>query len=189
MLLYALVKTVDPKTIVEFGFYKGHSATNFLKAMSSDARLFSYDISDSAMQLARKINDRRFRFIFKSQDEFNPSDINNRPIDLVFFDASHDFKLNVATFEEVRKYLSERAFLVVHDTGTWHGDLKGLQTPEGYFLDASIGIGYVHQPGERNLVNYIREHDKDFDQIHMHSTSKFRHGLTVLQRNVYALPV
>ena len=189
LLLYALVKTVDPKTIVEFGFLAGHSSTNFLRAMSSDARLYSYDIADASMRIARKIRDERFRFIFKSQADFDCSDVDNRLVDLVFFDGSHDFDLNVVTFEKVRKCLSERALVIVHDTGAWYGDLQGRQTPEGYFAGGSIDAGYIHRPDERKFVNYIRVNMEGFDQIHLHSTSKFRHGLTVLQRNVDALSV
>ena len=189
LLLYALVKTVDPKTIVELGFLTGHSSRNFLKAMSPDARLYSYDISDASMRLAATIKDERFRFLFKSQADFEWSDIDNRLIDLVFFDASHDFHLNVATFEKVMKCLSERALIIVHDTGAWYGDLKGFHTPQGYFLSKSTDGGYIHQPDERKFVNYIRANCGGFDQVHLHSTSKFRHGMTMLQRNVDALPV
>ena len=189
LLLYALVKTVDPKTIVEFGFLAGHSAKNFLRAMSSDARLFSYDISEASMKSARKIRDKRFKFIFKSQTEFAPSDVDNRMIDLAFFDAAHDFQLNVETFEKLIGSLSARALIVVHDTGAWYGDFKGLETPQGHFLNESASSGYIHQPGERAFVNYIRENMKDFDQIHLHCTSKFRHGMTVLQRNAKLLPL
>lgn len=189
LLLYALVKTVDPKTIVEFGFLAGHSSTNFLKAMSSHARLYSYDIADFSMQSARRIRDERFRFVFKSQADFDCSDVDNRLVDLVFFDGSHDFHLNVLTFEKVRMCLSERAFIIVHDTGAWYGDMKGFQTPEGYFIDGSTSRGYIHRPDERKFVNYIRENMADFDQIHLHSVYKFRHGLTVLQRNVDKLYV
>lgn len=187
LLLYALVKTVDPKTIVEFGFFKGHSAINFLKAISSDARLYSYDISDASIQQASRIRDKRFQFIFKSQAEFEPSDIDNRLVDLAFFDASHNFNLNLATFEKLRLVLNEGALIVVHDTGAWHGNLKGFKTPEGYFIGGSTSAGYIHRPDERMFVNYIRETFSDFDQIHLHSISKIRHGLTVLQRNANAL--
>jgi hypothetical protein len=189
LLLYALVKTIDPKTIIEFGFYEGHSAINFLKAMSLDARLYSYDISDDSKRLAAKIHDRRLKFVFKSQADFEPSDVDYRLVDLAFFDASHDFLLNVMTLERLKDSLNERGLIIVHDTGAWYGDLKGLQTPEGHFVDDSISGGYIHQPGERRFVNYIRESMKDFDQIHLHSTSKFRHGLTILQRNLAPLSV
>jgi len=189
LLLYALVKTVDPKTILEFGFYQGHSAINFLEAMSSDAKLYSYDISEPSLRIAKKIPDKRLKFVFKSQADFESSDIDDRLIDLVFFDASHDFHLNVATFERIRGHLSDRALIIVHDTGAHYGDMKGLKTPKGYFLGGSVSSGYIHQPDERQFVNYIKTNMKYFDQIHIHSTSKFRHGLTILQNNASPLPL
>jgi len=189
LFLYALVKMVDPKTIVEFGFYKGASATNFLKAMSSDARLYSYDISNASMRFAGKIRDSRFRFILKSLTAFVPSDTDNRPIDLAFFDASHDFDLNVAAFEKVKGCLNERGLVVVHDTGAHYVDSNRCQTPTGYFLGGQPDAGYIHQPNERKFVNYIRKSDQNFEQIHLHCTTKFRHGLTVLQRNTSPLPL
>jgi hypothetical protein len=79
--------------------------------------------------------------------------------------------------------------IIVHDTGAWYGKLKGSKTPEGYFVGGKASAGYIHRPDERRFVNYIRENMEGFDQIHLHSTSKFRHGLTVLQRNVDALPL
>jgi hypothetical protein len=157
--------------------------------MSPDSRLYSYDISDSARQIAGRIRDERFRFLFKSQADFEPSDVDNRLIDFVFFDASHNFDLNVATYGRVSENLSERALLVVHDTGMWHGDLKGLRTPKGHFADDRGSAGYIHQPDERKFVNFVRQNAPDVDQIHLHCTSRFRHGLTVLQRNVGILSV
>ena len=189
LFLYALVKMVDPKTIVEFGFYEGDSSTNFLKAMSSDGRLYSYDISNASMTFARKIRDPRFRFILKSLTEFAPSDIDNRPIDLVFFDASHEFDLNVTTFEKVKGSLNERGLVVVHDTGAHYVDSNRCQTPMGYFLRGRLDAGYIHQPNERKFVNYIRESDQNYEQVHLHCTTKFRHGLTILQKNVGPLPL
>ena len=50
LFIYSLVKTVDPKIIVEFEFYQGHSAFEFFKKPSlSMLRLYSYDISDDSM--------------------------------------------------------------------------------------------------------------------------------------------
>jgi len=183
LLLYAMVKTVDPKTIVELGFYEGHSSINFLKAMSSDARLFSYDITEASRKLAMKIEDKRFKFVFKSQSEFEPSDVDNRLIDLVLFDAAHDFQLNVTTFQKLIGSLMATALIVVHDTGAWYGNLKGLMTPQGHFSNELASSAYIHQPGERAFVNWAKETMKDFNQIHLHSTSKFRHGMTVFQKN------
>lgn len=189
LFLYSLAKVVNPKTIVEFGFLLGHSAVNFLRAMPSDGRLFSYDISNSAMQYSRRIHDKRFTFVLKSQAEFDSSDIEGRTVDLAFFDAAHDFDLNVVTMTKLVPSLSPQAIVAVHDTGAWHGDLRGWETPEGYFIDGSPSKGYIHRPGERKFVNWVKQNLDNFDQIHLHSTSELRHGLTLLQRNPSALPL
>jgi hypothetical protein len=189
LLLYSLVRTVDPKTIVEFGFYKGHSAINFLRAMSSESKLYSFDIWDGSVQLARRIHDKRFKFFHKSQADFQWPDIDNLPVDLAFFDAAHDFDLNALTFTRIKPCLSERALIVVHDTGTYHVDFKGWETTVGYFLGSLPNAGYVHQPGERKFVNYIKSDVQGFAQVHLHSVSKLRCGLTLLQRDAGPLPL
>jgi predicted O-methyltransferase YrrM len=166
LFLYSLVVTVDPKTLVEFGFHRGHSAINFLKAMSPDAMLCSYDISDDSAKIAGRIHDKRFRFTQKSQADFEWSDVDNRPVDLAFFDAAHDSDLNMQTFDRLQRTLSDRALVVVHDTGR------------------HCTTGLIHQPDERRFVNHVKMNLPGVDQVHLHSTSKFRHGLTLMQRNV-----
>jgi len=102
LLLFAIVRTTAPKTIVEFGFLNGHSSWNFLKAGSEDMRLFSYDISDDSRKIAAGeiSRDRRFKFVFKSQTEFHAEDIEHRKIDIVFFDASHNLRQISTLMEE-----------------------------------------------------------------------------------------
>ena len=50
---------------MEFGFFHGHSAFNFLQALPPDARLFSYDIDpDSARRAETEFHfDPRLTFI------------------------------------------------------------------------------------------------------------------------------
>lgn len=54
LALLGMVKTLCPETIVEFGFYQGHSAFNFLCAMEADAKLYSYDISEEALKCSKQ---------------------------------------------------------------------------------------------------------------------------------------
>ncbi len=63
--LFGLVRTLRPKTVVEFGFFHGHSAFNFLCALDGDARLYSYDPSDDAARRAKDelSFDRRLTFV------------------------------------------------------------------------------------------------------------------------------
>lgn len=53
LALFGLVRTLRPKTIVEFGFFHGHSAFNFLCAMEQDAKIFSYDVSEDSKKKGR----------------------------------------------------------------------------------------------------------------------------------------
>lgn len=187
LLLFALVKTVVPRTLVEFGFFDGHSAFNFLQAMAADARLFSFDISAETAQIAEADfpKDPRFLFIRKSQTEFCPADIENRMIDFVFIDASHDLQLNQQTFERIYPALSSDAIICIHDTGLWHKDCFeplheeiAKQNRSGWVDDCT----YAPHNDERRFVNWIADVYPAFQCVHFHSTRVLRHGLSILQR-------
>jgi predicted O-methyltransferase YrrM len=188
LLLFSIVRTVIPKTIVEFGFYQGHSAFNFLQAMAPDAYLFSYDISDESLRIANTdfAAHSHFRFLHKSQTDFLHSDIDNRMIDLLFFDASHDLQLNQQTFEAVVSALSEDSIVCIHDTGLWNKDHcseihRNFIQEQGsnHWVDSA---SYAHQNDERIFVNWILDTYPAFQAIHFHSMNSLRHGLSVLQR-------
>lgn len=188
LFLLALVRVVRPRVIVEFGFGSGHSALNFLAALPTDGRLYSFDVSERAALIARERfgHSKRFKFIPKSQEDFNPRDVDGHAVDLLFMDASHDFELNRQTFEKTLPLLVPDAFVVVHDTGTWrkecflpaHADWA-RHHPEGW-LDSSR---FQPHPAERKFVNWLRREHPAFAQLHLHSERTIRQGLTVLQRS------
>lgn len=190
VLLYGAVRAIRPKTVVEIGFLVGDSAFNFLRAMDDDAKLYSFDISPKAQELARELfsHDRRFRFGLLSQDEITERDIDGRNIDMLFLDASHDLALNQRTFEAIESLLAPRALVAIHDTGAWGEDAISSPAagplPAGWVADEGgrwVDGGYAHQPEEREFVNWIAETRPQFSQIHFHCTSTLRHGLTMLQ--------
>ncbi|MEO5712236.1 MAG: class I SAM-dependent methyltransferase [Luteolibacter sp.] len=187
LALFGIIRTLRPRVVVEFGFFHGHSAFNFLRAMSEDARLFSYDIdADSIKRAAIEFNfDKRFTFIGKSQTEFDPADIGNRQIDFVFFDAAHELELNTETFGRIAGNLSPEATIAVHDTGLWHR--KDFAAIHQTFASEMPGIWesadlYAHQPGERDFIDWIVSEHPAFTAVHFHSTETLRHGFTLLQR-------
>lgn len=185
--LFGIVRTLMPATVVEFGFFHGHSAFNFLRAMPPDSRLFSYDIcADSAKRAAAEFGfDPRFTFFGKSQTEFDPNDIGGRKIDFVFFDAAHELDLNTRTFGLILNHLAPEAMIAVHDTGIWHRrDLTAshrsfMKEVPGAWLDDDH---YAHQPGERAFIDWIVTKHPEFAAIHFHSTNTLRHGFSLLQR-------
>ena len=186
LLLYGLVRTIRPKVILEFGFYLGHSAYNFLCAGGSGTRVFSYDVTDVSKRTATRFFSRysNFRYIHKSQTEFDATDIQCMRVDLLFMDASHSLASNIKTFELVRPVLTDNAVIAIHDTGTWskqhmravHNAFAATRRDQ-WLSDEE----FAHQPEEREFVTYLLRQHPDFQCIHLHSANTLRHGLTILQ--------
>ncbi len=185
--LFGIIRTLRPQVVVEFGFFHGHSAFNFLKALAPDARLFSYDVDAESERRARSefAFDRRFTFLAKSQTDFDPDDTGSREINFVFFDAAHELALNQETFRRILPHLAPDAMIAVHDTGVWNRahfctihETFAREMP-GQWLDSET---YAHQPGERAFIDWISATHPDFVALHFHSTRTLRHGFSLLQR-------
>jgi hypothetical protein len=178
---------LHPKTVVEFGFFRGHSAFNFLCALEDDARIYSYDLSDESATRARDEFgfDPRLTFLHQSQSDFDPSQIGNRSVDLVFLDGAHDLAINIETFKRLLPSLSPTAIIAIHDTGLWErshlspAQSEFAQSGHGFWVSDTL---YAHQPEERAFVNWIVSNHPQFGTIHLHSTNTLRHGLSLVQR-------
>jgi predicted O-methyltransferase YrrM len=187
LFLHALVRVLRPRTVVELGFFRGHSAFNFLCALDPDARLYSFDVDPDCAQTARERfgHDPRLIFRVRSQDALTTDDLDGRPADLVFIDAAHDLALNETTFERLVELLAPEAIVAIHDTGTVPRELLGI--PDGHWLldvpRVWVDDEFEHQPGERAFVNRLLERHPEFAQVHLHSRRTIRAGLTVLQRS------
>lgn len=172
LLLQAIIKMTDPKVVVEFGTHRGTSGGKILEALDADAKFISYDNTLSSAPSHLSL-DQRFTFVPKSQDEFEP--IEN--IDLVYIDASHDLEINKKTFKQILPCLNPLAIVVIHDTGVWAKNWWNRTV--GYEM---VDGSWAHCPDERKFVNWIKGEYPDFQQIHFHSVTKVRHGITILQR-------
>jgi predicted O-methyltransferase YrrM len=187
--LFGLLRSLRPRTVVEFGFYDGRSAFNTLRALEADARLYAYDTSDLSAGIARHAfaDDPRLVFLQKSQADFDPADVGGRPVDFAFVDASHDFELNRETFRRLIPALAPGAIVAVHDTGTVHRS----HAPEAHFAEAADEGSpqwlsedvFEHHPGERATVDWLRDEHPEFAQINLHTHRVPRWGLTLLQRS------
>jgi predicted O-methyltransferase YrrM len=174
LLLFGLVKALRPKTVIEFGYSGGVSALNFLKALDEDGKLYSYDINPATSH-----NDKRLKFYQKSQTEFLFSDVDNRKIDLAFFDDGHIFDINTNAFVKVIEYLAPNAVIVVHDTGLHVVKKEPFQMGS---CDFENFCGAAHQHDERRFINWIIENYPNWSVIQLHSFNIFRHGFTILQK-------
>jgi Methyltransferase domain len=185
--LFGIIRTLRPQVVVEFGFFHGHSAFNFLQALTENAQLYSYDIDSESIQRAKSefSFDKRFHFIGKSQTDFAPEDIGHQKIDFVFFDAAHELDLNIQTFQRIIDQLDPEAMLAVHDTGLWQrayfSPIHETFTREmpGEWETEDL---YAHQPGERKFMDWIVTEYPEFSVLHFHSSRTLRHGFSLLQR-------
>lgn len=186
LFLFSVLQLVKPRLVVEFGFLHGMSAFNFLRALTKDAQLFSYEIDPTAILRAQSEfpRDPRFQLVQKSQQEFHPADIGFQSIDFLFFDGTHECKVNSDTFRSVLPSLAPQAIVAVHDTGLWSLPAAPVlpaswATQDGGWLSADL---FAHQAGERKFVNHILETYPEFSLIHFHSERVFRNGLTLIQK-------
>ena len=189
LVLFALIRALRPQTVVEFGFHEGRSAFNILRALDPAARLYSYDVGEESAELAAELfaHDARFTFHLRSQSDFEPADVEGRPVDFVFLHASHAPATNRETFRRVLPVLAPDALVAVHDTGTV---LRSCLTAEQQHEANTVwpdrwlsGDVFEHQPGERATVNWLRDEHPEFAQIHLHTHAVARWGLTIGQRS------
>ena len=192
LFLFGLIRLIQPRLLVEFGFLQGQSAFNFLQAMPHDSKLYSFEIDQDCIRAASEsfARDSRFHLVGKSQAEFQPQDISYELIDFLFFDGSHDYETNRSAFRRIIPSLAPSGIVAIHDTGAWNLELKtnipaSWATLDGGWLGKSE---FVHQAGERRFVNHILTEYPDFSVLHFHSQRILRNGLTLLQRR-HSLPI
>lgn len=160
--------------------------------MTSDARLYSYDIDPTSRDEAKRVfaGEPRFTYLHKSQTDFDAVDIEGRPIDLCFIDAAHSLDLNQKTWRRITPYLAPEALVAVHDTRIWHREHfnptsaeYAAKKPDGW-LDADI---FQPHREEREFDNWVCAQREGWIVVHLHTTAALRHGLSLLQR-MEALP-
>jgi hypothetical protein len=167
-LLKAIITMTNPRVILEFGYLFGDSSRAMLSVMRPTDKLVSVDKDRKA-----HIKDERFSFVCQSQETYIPKE----KVDFVFLDASHDLELNKKTFENLKPFLTEKAIIAVHDTGTWPSNLWNFELGQ-----ETSGGRYAHCPDEIHFVNWLFENEPEYQQIHLHSITEARHGITLVQK-------
>ena len=175
LLLYALIRVVRVQRVLELGFFDGYSATNFLKAVGPSGKVYSCDINT-----VKKLTHNHTP-ITKDAATLSATDVDNTPLDLVFFDC-HNLEAQMTCFQNLTEagIITNKTILALHDTGTHPKKLRKN--------DYKIGRKeFVHQPVERVMVNEFAV--IGYSPLCLHTevtkTSKvlpFRHGLTILSK-------
>ncbi len=167
LLLEAVCNLIDPKIIVEFGYGEEMGAVSskiILNSIDKDAKLYSYDIVK-----AKAHNDKRHTFYRKDMRDFSDEDVDGK-VDLVLFDASHDYDDYVAAFEKIQHH---SPLIMVHDTGMYnkeifnHGCTKTIN-----------GVTYNRYENYR----FIKELEKTHNLINFTCLTKIRHGIALLKK-------
>jgi len=187
LFLYSLVKMIRPQVVLEFGFSRGHSSLNFLYALDKTSQLFSFDISEGAKDIAENVfnNFPNFHFHHKSQLDFTPLDVDNRKIDLVYFDAVYNREINLKTFERIKSSLSEDAIIALHDTNVWKKQLMdethiafAKKKPNDWLNENE----FQSQKGQREFYNEFVKQFPDYSAITFHSSTTVVAGISLLQK-------
>jgi hypothetical protein len=172
LLLYGVVRSTRPQSLLEFGSCLGYSTRVWLEA--GVPRVFAVDamimppIDDMVKEYAPRLKS-------LEMDMRKYEAAMTGPVDFVFFDAGHDCAVNQLVFE---KLVPRPAMIAVHDTGTWakkhlraiHTRHPGVETPEGL----------IHQPGELAFADWL-EKTVGLRRLDFHSKHTLRHGLSIFQ--------
>jgi hypothetical protein len=179
LLLFAVIRVMRLRSILEIGGLGGYSAVNFLKAVGPDGIVFTCDINPVHQ---RALN---HRVIHKDVRFLTDKDVDGVILDLVFFDC-HDYAVQMEMYLTLRRagVISDRTMLALHDTNlhprqyvTWAYPVEGEDA------------GFVHQVAERKMVNDFKR--LGYDALCFHTRMDchdeklpFRHGLTILKKFV-----
>lgn len=158
-LIQAIIKMTCPKVVVEFGTQTGVSSQAMLDVLNGT--LYSFDPIKQ-----HKLAHPNFIFVQKPQEHYDLK----VPVDLVFFDGSHNLESNLRAYELIEPFLTPQALILVHDTGLW----KEPWVQNGGYSNEE---GFLHQPDERKFVNML-----NLNKIHLHTFEEVRHGMTILQK-------
>jgi hypothetical protein len=170
LFLYSIIRGCRLTRILEIGGLSGYSAKNFLQALSfsKEGILYTCDINPVPVLADNH------KVIIKNALNLTLSDVDNKPLDLIFFDC-HDI-IQLEIFKIFVKYniINDDTILALHDTNLHYH--PNYQEP-----------GVVHQPVERNMVNIFKYLGYDIFNISTDHTKHnddfpYRHGVTICRK-------
>ncbi len=174
LFLFALIRVMLIRRVLEIGGLSGYSATNFVKAVGPTGVVYTIDI-----KRVPKVAENHVPIIMDAR-LITPAAIGDAPLDLVFLDC-HEYEVQMEMISRLREQnmITDRTVLALHDT-----NLHPRQTaPWAYEIEG----GWVHQVVERRMVNDLRE--LGYDVISLDTDPRahgpalpFRHGLTIMRK-------
>lgn len=150
LFFFALIRLTRIKRIVEFGGVHGYSARNFCEAIDEGT---VYTV-DWGVEGETPIQGDNHKVITKNVADITPEDLDNEPIDLLFFDC-HAYEAELCGFQRLKKagIIIDKTILAFHDTNLLPTELA-LGYPN---ISYEVKDGWVFCPPERQLVNDFKE--------------------------------
>jgi predicted O-methyltransferase YrrM len=168
LFLFALIRVMHLRRVLEIGGFKGYSARNFLAAVGQTGAVYTVDIKPVAPIAPNHI------ILQKDAGLVDAADIGGEPLDLVFFDC-HVYEAQMAMFGRLRAagMIAEGTVLALHDTNLFPRKVG----PQAYQVDG----GWVHETVERRMVNDLHGMGYDVFVLGTNATTNtaMRKGLTI----------
>lgn len=177
LFLYSIIKSMRLSRILEIGGLSGYSATNFLASMDNidNGILYTVDIND----VPKKGNNHII--ITKNALHLTQYDVDNKPLDLVFFDCHDMIQMDIYNSYILQNIITDETIIALHDTNLHYSPYNVF----GEYIKEEDG--YAHQPIERQMVNIFK--DLGYDIFCLHTKKKdhndlfpFRHGITICKK-------
>ena len=174
LFLFAMVRAMRLRRILEVGGLDGYSARNFLAAMGPEGVLYTVDLEPVPPVAPNH------RTITKDVAALTASDLDGCRFDMIFFDA-HAYVPQLDLLMRLRTagMVNDETVLALHDT-----NLHPTRTCSWAY---PVEEGWVHQDVERRMVNDLRRMGYDGFALHTNlaahdETLPFRHGVTIMRK-------
>ena len=177
LFLYSIVRGMRLSRILEIGGLTGYSAQNFLAAMTNhdDSIMYTVDLY-VVPTLANN-----HKVIVKNALHLTMDDVDNKPLDLVFFDCHDMVQMNIYENFVQSGIITDDTVIALHDTNLHY---HPFQVCGPYVHEEG---GYAHQPIERFMVGRFK--DMGYDAFCLHTTADkhnesfpLRHGITICKK-------
>ncbi len=183
LFLFALIRVMQIKNVLELGGLQGYSARNFCTAVGPQGRVYTVDVDRVPTVAPNHFT------IQKNASDLTPDDIERTKLDMVFFDC-HDIQAELMLYYRLllnKLVIDDRTVFVFHDTNLRPDKVEAWKDNEGRGA-SPVEDGWVHSGrDERALVKVFKA--LGYDAFVLDTQMKdhgphlpFRHGLTVMRK-------
>lgn len=174
LFLYALIRCMLLRRVLEVGGGTGYSARNFCRAVGPRGLVVT--VNDAPLE---PVATNHVVLVGVGANTISES---FGPLDLVFFDCHNfDFQMQFLRNLQAVGGVTEATLLALHDTNLHPAKVVSWSCRQ-------VDGGFVHQPAERRMVNWLR--DEGYEALNVHTVRDrhdaslpYRHGLTILSKN------